>query len=43
MEEMHGWYRLGYKLSWLLARLLFSFRVIRAREDPTPAAGASWP
>jgi len=23
--EMHGWYRFGYKLSWLLARLLFRF------------------
>jgi 1-acyl-sn-glycerol-3-phosphate acyltransferase len=27
MTEMHGWYRFGYKMSWTLARLLFSFKV----------------
>jgi 1-acyl-sn-glycerol-3-phosphate acyltransferase len=27
MNEMRGWYRFGYKLSWLLGRLCFSFKV----------------
>ncbi|HEX4086346.1 MAG TPA: lysophospholipid acyltransferase family protein [Chthoniobacteraceae bacterium] len=36
-EEMRGWYRLGYKLSWLLARLLFRFEVIG--RDKIPRAG----
>jgi 1-acyl-sn-glycerol-3-phosphate acyltransferase len=27
MNEMQGWYRFGYKLSWLLGRLCFSFKV----------------
>ena len=33
-QEMHGWYRFGYKLSWTLARLLFSFRVIGREKIP---------
>jgi len=33
--EMHGWYRFGYKLSWTLARLLFSFEVT-GRENVVP-------
>ena len=37
MSEMHGWYRLGYKLSWLLARLLFSFEV--TGRDRIPNGG----
>jgi 1-acyl-sn-glycerol-3-phosphate acyltransferase len=32
---MRGWYRFGYKLSWLLARLLFSFQVIGRDRIPT--------
>jgi 1-acyl-sn-glycerol-3-phosphate acyltransferase len=36
-EEMHGWYRFGYKLSWALARLLFSFQV--TGRDKIPAKG----
>ena len=32
--EMHGWYRFGYKLSWLLARLFFSFQVIGRDRIP---------
>jgi len=35
--EMHGWYRFGYKLSWLLGRLLFSFKV--TGRDKIPNAG----
>jgi hypothetical protein len=27
VNEMEGWYRFGYKLSWALARLLFRFEV----------------
>jgi 1-acyl-sn-glycerol-3-phosphate acyltransferase len=27
MNELRGWYRFGYKLSWLLGRLCFSFKV----------------
>lgn len=34
MIEMHGWYRLGYKLSWTLGRLLFSFRVFGRDKIP---------
>jgi 1-acyl-sn-glycerol-3-phosphate acyltransferase len=34
MNEMHGWYRFGYKLSWALARLLFSFKVIGRERIP---------
>ena len=34
MNEMHGWYRFGYKLSWTLARLLFSFKVIGRDRIP---------
>jgi 1-acyl-sn-glycerol-3-phosphate acyltransferase len=32
--EMHGWYRFGYKLSWALARLLFSFEVTGRDKIP---------
>jgi 1-acyl-sn-glycerol-3-phosphate acyltransferase len=35
--EMHGWYRFGYKLSWVLARLLFRFEV--AGRDKIPNKG----
>lgn len=35
MNEMHGWYRFGYKLSWLLGRLFFSFKVIGRDRIPT--------
>jgi 1-acyl-sn-glycerol-3-phosphate acyltransferase len=35
--EMHGWYRFGYKLSWLLARLLFRFEV--TGRDKIPNTG----
>ena len=31
---MHGWYRLGYKLSWLWARLFFSFHVYGREKIP---------
>jgi 1-acyl-sn-glycerol-3-phosphate acyltransferase len=31
---MHGWYRVGYNLSWLLARLLFSFEVTGRERIP---------
>jgi len=31
---MHGWYRFGYKLSWLLARLLFRFEVTGRDKIP---------
>jgi 1-acyl-sn-glycerol-3-phosphate acyltransferase len=34
---MQGWYRFGYKLTWLLARLFFSFQV--TGRDRIPAAG----
>jgi len=34
VNEMRGWYRCGYKLSWLLARLLFSFQVIGRDRIP---------
>jgi 1-acyl-sn-glycerol-3-phosphate acyltransferase len=34
MNEMHGWYRFGYKLSWFLGRLLFSFKVIGRDRIP---------
>jgi 1-acyl-sn-glycerol-3-phosphate acyltransferase len=27
MNELRGWYRFGYKLSWALGRLFFSFKV----------------
>ncbi len=37
MNEMTGWYRFGYKLSWLLARLFFSFHVVG--RDRIPATG----
>jgi len=37
MNEMRGWYRFGYKLSWLLGRLLFSFKV--TGRDKIPAKG----
>ena len=37
MNEMRGWYRFGYKLSWLLARLLFSFQVVG--RDRIPSTG----
>lgn len=33
-REMHGWYRFGYKLSWLVARLLFSFEVFGRDKIP---------
>ena len=32
--EMQGWYRFGYKLSWLLARLFFSFEVTGRDKIP---------
>lgn len=32
--EMRGWYRFGYKLSWFLARLLFSFKVTGREKIP---------
>ena len=32
--DMHGWYRFGYKLSWLLARLLFSFQATGREKIP---------
>ncbi|MGA3170478.1 MAG: lysophospholipid acyltransferase family protein [Chthoniobacteraceae bacterium] len=32
--EMNGWYRFGYKLSWLLGRLLFSFEVTGRERIP---------
>lgn len=35
--EMRGWYRFGYKLTWLLANLFFSFKVIG--RDRIPAQG----
>jgi 1-acyl-sn-glycerol-3-phosphate acyltransferase len=35
--EMHGWYRFGYKLTWALARLLFSFHVFG--RDKIPLSG----
>ena len=31
---MHGWYRFGYKLSWTLARLLFSFEATGRERIP---------
>jgi len=34
VNEMHGWYRFGYKLSWALARLLFSFKVVGRDRIP---------
>jgi 1-acyl-sn-glycerol-3-phosphate acyltransferase len=34
MNEMHGWYRFGYKLSWTLGRLLFSFKVFGRDRIP---------
>jgi len=34
VNEMRGWYRFGYKLSWLLARLLFSFQVVGRDRIP---------
>ena len=34
MNEMQGWYRFGYKLSWALARLLFSFKVVGRDRIP---------
>jgi 1-acyl-sn-glycerol-3-phosphate acyltransferase len=34
---MHGWYRFGYKLSWLLARLFFSFHA--TGRDRIPNTG----
>jgi len=34
VKEMHGWYRFGYKLSWALARLLFSFKVVGRDRIP---------
>jgi 1-acyl-sn-glycerol-3-phosphate acyltransferase len=37
VNEMTGWYRFGYKLSWLLARLFFSFHVIG--RDRIPGKG----
>jgi len=33
-QEMHGWYRFGYKLSWTLARLLFSFEATGRERIP---------
>jgi 1-acyl-sn-glycerol-3-phosphate acyltransferase len=35
---MTGWYRFGYKLSWALGRLLFSFKVVG--RDRIPSKGA---
>jgi 1-acyl-sn-glycerol-3-phosphate acyltransferase len=32
--EMHGWYRFGYKLTWALAQLFFSFRVYGREKIP---------
>lgn len=32
--EMRGWYRFGYKLSWLLGRLLFSFKAYGREHIP---------
>ena len=32
--EMRGWYRFGYKLSWFLARLFFSFEVTGRDKIP---------
>jgi 1-acyl-sn-glycerol-3-phosphate acyltransferase len=32
--EMRGWYRFGYKLSWALARLLFSFEATGREKIP---------
>jgi 1-acyl-sn-glycerol-3-phosphate acyltransferase len=37
VNEMHGWYRFGYKLSWALARLFFSFHVFG--RDRIPGKG----
>jgi 1-acyl-sn-glycerol-3-phosphate acyltransferase len=34
---MTGWYRFGYKLSWALGRLLFSFKVVG--RDRIPSTG----
>jgi len=31
---MNGWYRFGYNLSWVLARLLFSFKVTGREKIP---------
>ena len=35
---MTGWYRFGYKLTWLLARLFFSIRITGSARIP-PAGG----
>ena len=32
--EMHGWYRFGYKLTWFLAQLFFSFKVTGREKIP---------
>ena len=32
---MRGWYRFGYKLTWFLAKLLFSFKVIGRERIPS--------
>lgn len=37
VNEMEGWYRFGYKLSWALARLLFRFEV--TGRDRIPMKG----
>jgi len=34
MNEMQGWYRFGYKLTWAIARLFFSFEVIGRDRIP---------
>jgi 1-acyl-sn-glycerol-3-phosphate acyltransferase len=34
LGEMNGWYRFGYKLSWLLGRLFFSFQVTGREKIP---------